>query len=404
MAKPVITKNEFETRISRIRQRMAEEMLDAMVIYGDEYRKENLRYVSNYWPIFDRAALLIGKSGDPLLMVAPESRGVAEETSAWQDLRSVPNFVSSYVEDTIDYPLAIYSGFGQLKAELEQRDGKLNRLGIVGVDAMCGPLYNQIRDGFGCELVNADHMLYQMREIKSPLERDCLREAGRIAQEGIRELLKHDLVGMSETEACGIAEAAARKAGAEAIVFTLCSSGERTKHIVPRASTKKIIENGDMVSFGLAVMYEGYTATCQIPFAVGDYSKETWQIIDALIRAWKVGVSELRPGNPMKNIVSAVRNCFRREKLDKYDLYPPLHGCGLAEAENPYPDENRDRAFEVGMTFNTDISLFGAAGGSNRIEAGYMLSEQGYEAITPYVDEYCEKWLAERKNSKFCAE
>lgn len=400
MGKIKISKEEFQQRLDRIREYMKEEQLDAIFIYGDEYRREHLRYVSNYWPIFDRGALLAGMTGEPIVLAAPESQSVAVELTPWKDVRSVPDLMASYVEDTIDYPLAHFYSFPTLAEEL-RKNGKLERLGVVGIDAMCVELYESIKKGFGCEVVNADHILYKMRAVKSPGEMACLREAGRIAQEGIKALVNSDLIGKKETELCGIAEAAARKAGAESIVFTICATGKRSNNVVPRAADK-VVEDGDMISFGLAVMYEGYVSTCQLPFAVGNYSKESWTIIDALIRAWKVGIQELRPGNPMKNIVTAVRDCFRAENLDQYDLYPPLHGCGLAEAENPYPDENTEQPFTPGMTFNTDISLFGAPGDSNRIEAGYMLTEDGYEAITPFVDEYCENWLKNRKASPFC--
>ncbi len=387
-----INGDEFKKRIESVRERMREMDVDAVFVYGDEFRRENLRYVCNYWPIFDRGAFLIPAKGEPILLAAPESITVAQEMSPWTDLRNVPDLCAAYVEDTIDYPLASYWSFKDLAEELKKR-GRFQCLGVVGVDAMCHDLYLAVERGFGCRLVNLDHMFYQMREIKSSSERACMKEAGRIAQEGIRALLETDIVGMSETQVCGIAEQAARAAGAEAIVFTLCSSGERTNYVVPRASTSKKIEDGDMVSFGLAVMYEGYTATCQIPFGAGSFSRESRMIIDTLIRAWQKGLPELRPGNPMKNFVAAVRDYFREKGLEAYDVYPPLHGSGLAEAENPYPDENTDRCFEEGMIFNTDISLFGAPGNSNRIEAGYIITADGCEPITPFVDEYCMRWL-----------
>lgn len=393
-----ITRADFEKRIEAVRERMKENQVDAVFVYGDEFRRENLRYVCNYWPIFDRGAFLIPSRGEPILLAAPESITVAEEMSPWKDLRNVPDLCAAYVEDTIDYPLASYWSFSGLAGELREQ-GPLKRLGVAGVDAMCHELYQAIEKGFGCEIVNMDHVFYQMREIKSAAERLCMKEAGRIAQEGIRALLETDIVGMRETQVCGIAEQAARKAGAEAIVFTLCSSGKRTNYVVPRASTTKVVEDGDMVSFGLAVMYEGYTATCQIPFGAGTCSQDSRLIIDTLIRAWKKGLPELRPGNPMKNFVAAVRDYFRDKGLESYDVYPPLHGSGLAEAENPYPDEHTDRCFEEGMVFNTDISLFGAPGNSNRIEAGYIITAEGCEPITPFVDEYCEKWLKDTGSS-----
>ena len=400
MNKPKINRAELETRLTMLRREMAQENLDAIFVYGDEYRKEQLRYVSNYWPIFDRGALLVGLSSEPIVLAAPESQKVAQEMTPWKDVRCVPDLFASYISDTIDYPLATYYRFPRLAEEMRHR-GPLNRLGVVGMDAMSVTLFESVKNGFGCEIVNADSILYKMREVKSLLECACLREAGRIASEGIKALIHSDIVGMHETELCGIAEAAARKAGAESIVFTICATGKRTNNIVPRAADK-YVEDGDMVSFGLAVSYEGYVSTCQVPFAAGRYSEETWRTIDALIRANETGLKQLRADNPMKNLVAAVRDSFRAEKLDQYDVYPPLHGIGLAEAENPYPDENAAQLFEAGMTFNTDISLFGTPGDSNRIEGGYIVTQSGYEPITPFVDEYCAKWLETRKKSPYC--
>jgi len=87
---------------------------------------------------------------------------------------------------------------------------------------------------------------------------------------------------------------------------------------------------------------------------------------------------------------------FHDEGLEKYDIYPPLHGIGCAEAESPYPNEDTEETFQVGMTVNTDISLFGLEGGSNRIEEGFVITENGAKSLSPFVRDYCEKWLERR--------
>lgn len=97
----------------------------------------------------------------------------------------------------------------------------------------------------------------------------------------------------------------------------------------------------------------------------------------------------------MKQFVQAVRKYFKDAGLSEYDVYPPLHGIGCAEAESPYPDENTEKLFEEGMTVNTDISLFGLPGGSNRIEEGFVVTEEGARTLSPFVRAYCEKWLKE---------
>ena len=48
MSKIKISPEEFRQRIANIKQHMEHRNLDAILIYGDEYRKENLRYVSTF--------------------------------------------------------------------------------------------------------------------------------------------------------------------------------------------------------------------------------------------------------------------------------------------------------------------------------------------------------------------
>jgi Xaa-Pro aminopeptidase len=143
----------------------------------------------------------------------------------------------------------------------------------------------------------------------------------------------------------------------------------------------------------MAIQYEGYVATCEYPFAVGNYSEKTRRVLDVLIHASAKGYPYLKAGVPMKEFVRAIRNHFREEGLAEYDVYPPLHGIGCAEAESPYPDENTEAVFEAGMCVNTDISLFGLEGGSNRIEEGFVIREGGAETLFANMRAYYENWM-----------
>ena len=386
-----IPKSDFLSRLANIQTTMRQRQLDALLVYGDEYRKENLRYVSNYWPIFERGALLIPADGEPTVLCAPVGEQVAREMSVWPDVRLVPDFLCVTVPDEIDYPLATYTNFKTLAAELRER-GRLETLGVCGADAMSVGLYNSICTAFACKVEDANDILFELRKTKTPAEVACLREAARIADEGMKAIMEADIIGMTEIAACSIAEAKARQEGAEQIIFSVFGSGKRTNTIVGRPSYK-IIEDGDMIMLALAVQYEGYVATCEAPFYVGSASEETKRVIDVLIRASAAGLPYLKAGVPMKQFVRAVRNYFKDAGLSEYDVYPPLHGIGCAEAESPYPDENTEKLFEAGMTVNTDISLFGLPGGSNRIEEGFVITEDGAQTLSPYVRAYCENWI-----------
>ncbi|MBB6730871.1 M24 family metallopeptidase [Cohnella zeiphila] len=386
-----IPKTEFASRIERIRESMKAEGLDVCFVYGDEYRRENLRYVSNYWPIFERGALLLPLTGEPILLAAPEGEEVCREMSAWQDIRLIPDFACVTVPDVIAYPQANYSSFRDVFKELKIRQA-VRRIGIVGMDAMSHYVLETLRNSLpDCELLDANSMLFRARLTKSENEVACLKEAARIADAGYRALLKVAAVGRTELQLAAAAHEAAYAEGAENIVFCLVSSGARVGTIIGRA-TNKVIEDGDMVMAALAVQYEGYIATANFPFVVGTMAPAQRELINQLIEANERALACLKTGAPLAAPVRAVKGYFRELSVDRFDLYPPMHGCGVAEAESPYPDEQSEGTFAAMMTVNTDISLFGHPGGSNRIEEGFVITEDGYEPMSALVRDLCRQW------------
>lgn len=391
MNKIKISHAEFTRRSETLLHKAFEYGVDAVLVYGDEYRKENLRYVSNFWPLFERGAALFVPGIEPVVLCAPEGLMLCREMSAWADIRVVPDFLCVTVPDEIEYPHAHFTSFLGIAQALREKGIRIEKLGIAGLDAMSGVLERSIGDAFGATLVDINGLLFDMRRVKSADEIACLREAARIADAAYRVLMQSNLIGMTEIQAAGIVESAARSEGAEHIIFNVFGSGPRTHTIIGRPTDKRI-ENGEMLMCAIAVQYEGYVATCEIPFAVGTYSAETRRVLSVLIHASRAGVRELRPGNPMKHFVRAVREVFRAEGLAEYDVYPPLHGIGCAEAESPYPNESTEAVFEPGMVVNTDISLFGLAGGSCRIEEGFVITQSGCESLSPFCRQYCDAW------------
>jgi Xaa-Pro aminopeptidase len=384
-----LTKAEFSQRISRIREEMDRRNLAAVMVYGDEYRKENLRYVSNFWPLFERAAAFIGKNGEPVVAGAPEGERLAAEMSVWSDYRNLKEYLCVSVPEEIEYPLAKFSSLKEILGDTLS-GGK--RLGLVGSRDIPQTVYARLVDAApGIEIVPVDDILERMRLIKSATEVECLKEAGRLACLAYEEIMKSAVPGQTELYAAGRGEGVVRSAGAEAVNFHVFGTGYRTGTVIPRP-TEKIIEDGEMIVSSIAVQYEGYVATVEFPFVAGTASAEQKFIIGTLIEAANAAHPHLQAGKPAREFVKVVRDVFRARNLSQYDVYPPLHGCGCAEAESPYPDENTNMLFEAGMTVNTDISLFGHPAGSNRIEEGFVVTKDGAESLTPLMRRLCENY------------
>ena len=385
-----IPRSEFNTRIERFQAEMEIAKLDAILVYGDEYRKENLRYVCNFWPIFERAVCVIPKSGLPTLAGAPEGENYAREMSVWENYCNVKEFACVSVPEEINYPLSTFRKLYDVVQDA-LKGGK--RLGIVGLWDIPAPIYERVKAAAGnAEIVDASAIMYKLRVVKSDAEVACLAEAGRQACEGYKKLLEYAVDGNTETMAAGAAEGAARMAGAEDINFMVFGSGIRTNTVIGRA-TNKIMRNGEMLMAAMAVQYQGYVATVEYPFVIGNANDAQKRMLNVLFEAANVQQAYLKAGVVSGEMVRAVKAVFAKHDMSKYDLYPPMHGIGLAEAESPYPDENSTYKFEANMCVNSDISLWGDPAGSNRIEEGFVITANGPKSLTPFIRELIVKGI-----------
>jgi hypothetical protein len=86
---------------------MEKNSIDTILVYGDEYRKENLRYVCNFWPIFERAVCVIPRCGEAILAGAPEGENYAREMSVLKNYCNVKEFACVSVPEEI----ALYNGW-----------------------------------------------------------------------------------------------------------------------------------------------------------------------------------------------------------------------------------------------------------------------------------------------------
>jgi Xaa-Pro aminopeptidase len=264
------------------------------------------------------------------------------------------------------------------------------------MDAMPVVTLDAVRAAAGAaEIANGDPDIYRMRLIKSAGEVEMLSRAWEICDAGYKAILDADIVGLTEIQAAAIGEKAARDAGAEQVVFSIFCSGERTNTAVGRASGK-VIREGEMLMSSLAVQYEGYIASDEWPFVAGNRPRpEQRDLIGHIIRAEAAGLQGLKAGRVAGEAVRQVRKYFQDHGLGAYDIYPPIHGNGLAEAESPYPDAKSSYPFEAGMGINFDVNLFKVPGlGSNRIEEGFIIEEGGLRTLSRLISSLREKYLS----------
>ena len=60
-----IPKSEYQARWAAAQAKMAELDLDVLIAHGDEADPSNVRYLSDYWPLFETGGVALGRTGDP---------------------------------------------------------------------------------------------------------------------------------------------------------------------------------------------------------------------------------------------------------------------------------------------------------------------------------------------------
>lgn len=76
--RPELLPQVFSARLQKLRRRMKQKGLDAMLVYGDREHFANLHYLTNYDPRFEEALLIVYATGKPILFVGNEGWGYSQ--------------------------------------------------------------------------------------------------------------------------------------------------------------------------------------------------------------------------------------------------------------------------------------------------------------------------------------
>ena len=88
-----LTQTEHEARLAKVRELMAGENLDIALVYYDEFNIGNGWYLTGWCPQFESGAVLVPRTGEPMLLGGPESEPFANLDSAITSMCNFPVFM-----------------------------------------------------------------------------------------------------------------------------------------------------------------------------------------------------------------------------------------------------------------------------------------------------------------------
>lgn len=381
-----IPDHEYKERVTRAAKILQREKLDAMIVNSNEADYANARYFSGFWPLFERSGVAISASGDAALMVGPESREFAADRSRLEKI-----FVLKEYRESAD------PAYPELKADTYQDvfhaigvNGKKLRIGVASYLDTSVIIMEGIKAAFPeAEIVRADHIMVELRSIKSVNEINCLREGYRIAELATQQVIKEIQPGMTELQMVGVAERVVYEQGAEyeglpMYVFSEAS----TRHAISRSSYREF-QKGDIVQLNLSAKIDGYSAAIGYPIVLGKLEGKRRDVVMFGLEAHKWTQQKVKSGVPASQIAENFYKYYVDNGYKDNFVYGPLHGTGMIEVEAPWVETTSDYALKPNMTFQIDTFISTDTFGV-RWEKGIAVTEDGCDVLSPEIGKLYE--------------
>lgn len=342
-------------RRARLAAAMAAEAIDVLVVAGDPWRSDYLRYTADITPTDGQVFALIEREGH--VQVVAENPAEAARFHAEQpDLRV--SWSSFPIEDTE----AATRSFGRRRIALAP-------LAAVPYRLATGPLASS--------MASATAMLDRLMLRKSPSEVEALRRAAALADEGYAVFREAARVGRPEYALVADVEAFFRSRGCPENFQILASGGREVRGMHP--PTERRLAAGDLVTTELTPCVEGYYAQICRTLSIGSPSEAQLRAFAVYDEALAAGIAAVRPGATAGEVARAQNEVFRRHGLGEYvtSEYTRVrgHGLGLYVDGRPAVLEDVDLALEPEMvlvvhpnTYHPDAGYF-VHGDSVRVSA-----------------------------------
>lgn len=303
---PPFSKAAYKERLRRVRERMANDNIDMLLVTMPEgmcylHGLQLNWYQQNGPKAWHMSSMTAVHVDHDELIHFDNHDEIMAATSVAEDIRSPRGGGGGRPYE------------GQAK-ELEA-EGWLK--GNVGIEywsyrpnpARCKQLEAVFKDR-GCKLVDGSDVLADVRMHKSPAEIAVMEEAGRICDVGLQAITDTLRPGVTELEVYGEMMRAMAREGGETASLLQCVKAGGAKFLHAISSTR-VIEKGDHVVADICgVRHRYHTNTCRGWF-VGDPPKELVDLYEMNGRAFQVVVDTAKAGTPVGKLTRALREFYK---------------------------------------------------------------------------------------------
>ncbi len=409
---PELSPELYAHRLSRLRAAVASSGLDALVIYADREHCANMAWLTGFDPRFEEALLVLGKTGDPVLLTGLENQGMGKAAPLPLDVRLYPPFGLMGQDRSQTLPLADLLGDCGLRAGMAFGAAGWKYFGTLEspdpdrwleIPSFIADTLRMIAGASG-SVRNAGALLMDPENgLRAVIEIDELARfefAACHVSEAVKRVVRGTKPGMREFDAARLMQ----PMGLPLSCHAMFSSGPRAWQGLPSPNSR-IIERGDAVTTAMGVVG---ALTCrngwlvessdELPAEIRDYPEKLVFPYFEAVAEWleTVGIG-VEGGDLHARVMKRIGDPFFGVTLN------PGHLIHIDEWMNsPIAKGSRQR-LRSGMALQVDV--IPATGGpyfTSNMEDGIALLDGAGRA--QFAERYPEAWKRIEARRAFMAD
>lgn len=265
------------------------------------------------------------------------------------------------------------------------------------------------------EFVDLDHLVNEMRLIKTAEEIKIMRKAAKISADAHRRAMQVSYPGMFEYQLQAEIEHEFMARGAVGPAYSSIVGGGKNGCILHYVENKDVLSDGDLVLIDAGCEFQNYAADITRTFPVnGKFSKEQAAIYDIVLKAQTDAIEVIGPGIEYNKTNEATIRAITQGLVDlgilqgdtdeliasdahrEFYMHGAGHWLGMDVHDvGDYKLEGEWRVYEPGMVVTIEPGIYIAPGNPNvdekwhgiavRIEDDIVVTKTGNENLTESV-------------------
>ncbi len=229
----------------------------------------------------------------------------------------------------------------------------------------------------------ADHILTQLRRIKTPPELKALRHAAAITDQAMHVLPTLLRVGIRERELAWELEKYMREHGAEGLAFPIIVAFGENSALPHAEPGDRALREEMPITVDMGARVHGYCADLTRSFWYGRHPDpqylHAWRATRLALTAALVGI---RPQLTGRHVDALARDILGQYGYRAHFLHSLGHGVGLEIHESPRLGKNSDDHLQPGMVFTLEPGVYIPHRWGIRLEEFVVLWDNGPEIIS----------------------